>query len=168
MEETVPKSLMPYLNGLLNRMPLVKAEWQVEDLCQELALKFLHLSEQTRNSLDEDHKLALLKVMAVHVCKDQCRYVTRAVRDIRKKLPLSSVYHNRLKPKVDSEPEPFTERFQKFKFSLKPEYQEVLELRLQGLTWEQVAEKMKPKKSTNAWWRGFQRSAEVFVMNERT
>lgn len=163
MEEIVPKSLLPYLNGLLHRMPLVKREWDLEDFCQEVSFKFLNLPKKNREGLDENHRIALLKVMATHVCQDRFKYLTRQSRDARRSVPLAV---DLIKPKSEKPVEPFVERFQRLKAFLKPNYRKVLQLRLQGLTWKQVARKMKPSKSSNAWWRGFQRSTEAFVINE--
>jgi DNA-directed RNA polymerase specialized sigma24 family protein len=163
-EDVVPTELLPYLTTLLRQRPLVRNEWDTEDFYQELSHKYLvKASRGLIKKIGKSHKMALLKTMALQMCADKFRYITRRVRDARRNRTLFDTLRLRA---VKQDSKPFIERFQRLKAFLKPVYQEVLELRLEGLSWDEVAEKMQPRRTANSWYRGFQRDVKDFVIKE--
>jgi len=63
-----------YLDSILNRKPMLKQEWEVEDFRQELAMNYLRkVPADRRRSMPDDHKRFLVKRMAVQLSNDKLR-----------------------------------------------------------------------------------------------
>jgi hypothetical protein len=73
-----------YLDSILNRKPMLKQEWEVEDFRQELAMNYLRkVPADRRRSMPDDHKRFLVKRMAVQLSNDKLRQMQRGKRDCR-------------------------------------------------------------------------------------
>jgi DNA-directed RNA polymerase specialized sigma24 family protein len=156
--DVVPTELLPYLTILLRQRPLVRKEWDTDDFYQELSHKYLaKVSAGLIRHVGKGQQMSLLRMMAFRMCSDKLRRIRRDIR----------YAHDNLRLKVNETSKPFIERFQRLKAFLKPVYQEVLELKLEGFTWDEIAEKMQPRKTSNGWFRGFQRNVRAFVLKER-
>jgi hypothetical protein len=79
------KRLSSYFKWLLKHKPLIKKEWDLEDLSQELALKYFKNIIRIAHTLkSDDHRIQLLRKMASQITNDKLKEMQRKKRDIRK------------------------------------------------------------------------------------
>jgi hypothetical protein len=80
-----------YLDAIFRKRPLLRREWDVEDLCQELSMSYIRkVPEEKRKALSDKHKEYLVKRMAVQLSKDKLRQMQRAKRDCRRSVQSES------------------------------------------------------------------------------
>lgn len=156
-----------YLNTIMDKKPLLKREWEVEDFRQELSMNYLRkVSAEKRQSLGKEHESSLLKRMAVQLSKDKLRQLQRKKRDCRRSF---SNFKEDLPSQESSVLEKLCtkESLDMARTHLKDEMWSVFCMRNNGLDWRQIA-KLMNKKNPDALRMKFYRTIKVIsdLMNK--
>lgn len=144
------KDISGYLSNLLSKKPLLRREWDEDDLYQELYIKFLQkIPKETLESMSQEHVSSLSKLMAKQIATDKLRNMQRGKRDCRKLVSLKS------EPGSFLGADPLSdicqkEQLEELRSKIDDESWRILCMRNEGESWEKITKEIAASKNPSA------------------